>query len=220
MTNIFTNRKPIPDKLRTFGFTQQQDTFTYRAPLVAGLSITVTVQGEDVTSTVTDDETGEPYTLYLTPANTGSFVAQVRAAVNDCLKQIADACFTAPTQSVFTQTQTLDVIAAVADKYGDTPEFLWQKFPGNAVFRRPDTHKWYAAILKVQAAKLGLPGNDELEVLDMRADPDELAALVDNQRYFPGYHMNKKHWYTIVLDDQVATAELRTRIEASYALAK
>jgi predicted DNA-binding protein (MmcQ/YjbR family) len=220
MTNIFTNRKPSPDKLRAFGFTQQQDTFTYHAPLVDGLSITVTVQGDSVISTVTDDETGEPYTLYLTPANTGSFVAQVRAAVNECLQRIADSCFTTPTQSVFTQTQTIELIAAVFDKYGDEPEFLWQKFPGNAVFRRPDTHKWYAAILKVQANKLGLPGSDELEVLDMRADPDELTTLVDNKRYFPGYHMNKKHWYTIVLDGQVTTAELLKRIVASYALAK
>jgi predicted DNA-binding protein (MmcQ/YjbR family) len=220
MTNIFTNRKPDADKLRAFGFTQQQNIFTYQAPLVDGLSITVTVQDDSVTSTVTDDETGEPYTLYLTAANTGAFVAQVRAAVADCLQQIADACFTAPAQSVFTQTQTVTIIAAVAEKYGDDPEFLWQKFPGNAVFRRPDTHKWYAAILKVQATKLGRSGSDELEVLDMRADPDELVTLVDGQRYLPGYHMNKKHWYTIVLDGQVATAELLTRIEASYALAK
>lgn len=220
MTNIFENRQPITDKLLAFGFTQHQSTFTYTAPLVSGLNITVTVAGTQVNATVLDPETGDPYTLYLHAGNTGAFVAQVRAAYTDCLQKIADACFTPATQSVFTQEQTTAVLAAVAKQYGDDPEFLWQKFPGNAVLRRPDTHKWYAAILKVQPVKLGLTGDAEVEVLDLRADPEELTRLVDKKLYFPGYHMNKKHWYTIVLDGQVATAELLTRIAASYALAK
>ncbi|RIK19735.1 MAG: hypothetical protein DCC51_08490 [Anaerolineae bacterium] len=34
----------------------------------------------------------------------------------------------------------------------------------------------------------------------------------------PGYHMNKKHWNTITLDDTVPEAELAAMIDDSYEL--
>ncbi len=43
---------------------------------------------------------------------------------------------------------------------------------------------------------------------------------VDNHKYFPGYHMNKKHWYTICLDGSVEPVELYQRLDLSYKLAK
>ena len=34
----------------------------------------------------------------------------------------------------------------------------------------------------------------------------------------PGYHMNKKHWNTVVLSGRIPAAELRRMIDHSYAL--
>ncbi|MBQ8295198.1 MAG: MmcQ/YjbR family DNA-binding protein, partial [Clostridia bacterium] len=45
-------------------------------------------------------------------------------------------------------------------------------------------------------------------------------ATVDNQRFFMGYHMNKKHWYTLLLDGSIPTEEICRRIDESYLLAK
>ena len=44
--------------------------------------------------------------------------------------------------------------------------------------------------------------------------------MIDKKRYFPGWHMNKKHWYTIILDGSVSTEEICSRIDESYRLAK
>ena len=38
--------------------------------------------------------------------------------------------------------------------YCDELEFLWQKFPDNAVWRRKDNKKWYGALLTVSKEKL------------------------------------------------------------------
>lgn len=80
--------------------------------------------------------------------------------------------------------------------------------------------KWYAVILTIARNKIGFDGNSTIEILDLRIDPMQLKQTIDNKRYFPGYHMNKKNWYTICLDGSVENDELFERIDISYRLAK
>ena len=57
--------------------------------------------------------------------------------------------------------------------------------------------------------------------LNLKCDPEEAADL--RERYacvLPGYHMNKAHWNTVVLDGSVAPAEVGGWIEASYRLVR
>ena len=98
-------------------------------------------------------------------------------------------------------------------------EFLWEKSLKNAIWRRKDTQKWYGILLTVSKQKLGLPDDETVEIFDFRILPEELEALVDYKTYFPGYHMNKKHWCTIILDGTVPFEEICRRIDASYLLA-
>jgi len=41
----------------------------------------------------------------------------------------------------------------------------------------------------------------------------------DEKSYFPGYHMNKKHWITICLDGSVPIEEIFCRLDESFAFA-
>jgi len=48
-----------------------------------------------------------------------------------------------------------------------------------------------------------------------------LAGRALHERYpavLPGYHMNKRHWNTVVLDGTIAEAEIRSMIDDSYDL--
>ena len=96
------------------------------------------------------------------------------------------------------------------------PEYLFEKFPDNAVFRNKNNQKWYAAILTVQRGKVGLEGDGKCEVIDLKGPLEKLAALIDNKNFLPGYHMNKKHWYTIRLDGSVNLDEIFKHIDSSY----
>lgn len=46
-----------------------------------------------------------------------------------------------------------------------------------------------------------------------------MSATVDYKKYFPGWHMNKRNWYTIILDGSVSIEEIYCRIDKSYQLA-
>ena len=59
-----------------------------------------------------------------------------------------------------------------------------------------------------------------IEILDLRIKTEDIESTVDNQRFFMGYHMNKKHWYTLLLDGSIPTDEICRRIDESYLLAK
>ena len=116
--------------------------------------------------------------------------------------------------------QSVALIVYVREKYGDELEYLWDKFPDNAVWRRKDNEKWYGALLTVSRRKLGIPSDEIVEIIDLRIAPEEMDNLIDHARFFPGWHMNKKHWYTIILDGTVSVDEICRRVDESYLLAK
>ena len=180
------------------------------------MTVTVNNLGQ-IFSEVIDDNLNEPYTLHLIDGASGGFVGQVRTDYENALKEIAEQCFDV---EIFKKDCTKELIAAVKDFYGDELEFLWEKFSGNAVWRRKDNKKWYAAVLSVSKRKLGFDSDEIAEVIDLRIQPEKLEDLIDNKNYFPAYHMNKKHWFTIILDGSVPSDVIFDYLQNSYDLAK
>ena len=56
----------------------------------------------------------------------------------------------------------------------------------------------------------------EIEIIDLRYSKEDIQNVVDNKKIFPGYHMNKKSWITIKLDDSVDTQKIFELIDNSY----
>lgn len=215
---FFHNRKANPEKLLAYGFDWDNSGYCCTAEIAEGhflLVVSISDSGE-VRTQVVDKETGDEYILHRTAKATGAFVGMVKADYEAVLAEIAEKCFD---PDVFKSEQAKQIIAYVREKYGDELEFLWKKFPDNAIWRRKDTNKWYAAILTVSARKLGQDSDEVMEIIDLRMKPEEIVQIVDNQTYFPGYHMNKKHWITICLDGSVPTDEICGRMDISYQLA-
>lgn len=55
--------------------------------------------------------------------------------------------------------------------------------------------------------------------INLKCDPEEAVML--RERYDsvkPGYHMNKRHWNTVILDGDAPSEAIREWIDASYAL--
>lgn len=58
-----------------------------------------------------------------------------------------------------------------------------------------------------------------LEAINLKCDPAQALALRDVfASVVPGYHMNKKHWNTVYLDNSVPDEEIERMIDHSYAL--
>ena len=220
MTNAeFGNKKIDPKKMKAFGFVRKRNTFTYATDIVnSQFQLTVTItEGGAVDARVIDSASKEEYVLHRTSGAVGSFVSSVRKEYDDIMEEIAAKCFET---DVFKSDDARNVIQYVRNTYQDKVEFLWQRFPGNGVFRRKDSGKWYAALLIVSKRKLGLNSDEVINILDLKVDSKDIASVVDGKKYFPGYHMNKKHWITICLDGSVPIDEIFHRIDASYDLAE
>lgn len=55
--------------------------------------------------------------------------------------------------------------------------------------------------------------------INLKCDPDRAVELRDQyEAILPGYHMNKRHWNTVILDGTVPTALIREMIDMSHEL--
>lgn len=214
---LFIRKTLNIEKALLFGFVKDNNDYRYEVDILDELfRLQVAILSDGSVNTIlTEIETGEEYVLYKTNS-AGSFVGEVRKAVGAFLAQVAENCYDPETFKTLQSKQLIDYVKA---NYGDKLEFLWKKFPDNAIWRRKDTGKWYGAILTVAKNKLGLDSDEIIEIIDLRISPDKLETLLLEEGYFPGWHMNKKNWYTIILDGSVAIEEIYSRVDESYRLA-
>ncbi len=217
MEEIFKNRSVNFEKLKNFGFKQTERGFIFRKDILGGdfdVVVEISKKGE-VSTKVFDKGSGEQYVLHLMKDAVGEFVGSVRAEYEQLLQQICDSCFE---RDAFKCEQSKEIIEYIRQKYGDELEYLWEKLPNAAIWRRKDTRKWYGVMMVMLKKKLGLKSDELVDVLDLHTDPD--LKVVNGKTIFEGYHMNKKYWITICLDYSVPTEKIKEYIDLSYKLAK
>lgn len=75
-------------------------------------------------------------------------------------------------------------------------------------------------VFKVERKMFALLALDEVPTaVNLKCDPDRALELRDRyEQVQPGYHMNKKHWNTVVLDGVIPEKEIRKMIDDSYDL--
>lgn len=74
-------------------------------------------------------------------------------------------------------------------------------------------------VLKVMDKIFALTDADKFESINLKCDPEKAIEL--RERYDavqPGYHMNKKHWNTIVLDGSIPNKLILQWTKDSYDL--
>ena len=54
-----------------------------------------------------------------------------------------------------------------------------------------------------------------VEVANLKADPEEIPALTQEEGIFPAWHMNKKHWISVILDDTLPDERVMELIRSS-----
>ena len=218
INNFIKDKKINFKKLEEFGFELINNSYYYHTSLLKNqfkMSVKISLDNSIFTEII-DAETNEPYILYLIEKRSG-YSEKVYKEYSDILEKIKKECFE---DEIFKANYTKEIITYVKNKYGDKLEFLWEKSPKNAVVRRKSSNKWYAVILTVSKRKLNLDSDEIIEVINLHNTVEEIKKLIDNKKYFPAYHMNKKYWCTICLDGTVELKEIYKLIDISYELAK
>jgi predicted DNA-binding protein (MmcQ/YjbR family) len=76
-----------------------------------------------------------------------------------------------------------------------------------------------ALVFKVKNKMFALLNLDSPHSINLKCDPDKAIELREQYPFvIPGYHMNKTHWNTILLDDAVPDKLLKQWIDQSYQL--
>ena len=74
-------------------------------------------------------------------------------------------------------------------------------------------------VFKVMGKMFALADVDNFESINLKCDPERAVELREQYMgVLPGYHMNKQHWNTIVVNADVSDKMLYQLIDDSYAL--
>lgn len=211
-------QKLRPDTLEQYGFRKTGDVWKYDTQIMGGeFTLTVTVSGDGSMDTAAEENaTGEEYVLYKTNAS-GAFLGDVRSAVREVLDGIIGSCYE---PAVYKNRQTEILLEHAREAYGDEAEFLWTKFPEYSVLRRKDNNKWYAVIGIVQRGKAdGSDSEEPAEVADFRMESKDKESILETPGFYPGWHMNKNSWFTVILDGELSDEQIIDCADRSRLLA-
>jgi predicted DNA-binding protein (MmcQ/YjbR family) len=111
------------------------------------------------------------------------------------------------------------VFEYVKEKYGSDIEYPWMRYPDYAVFRHNDNKKWYGLVMNIPRNRLGLSGEENIDILNIKLDDILYRDLLLKQDgFFPGYHISRGNWISVSLDGTVDFSEISSLIDRSYAV--
>ena len=217
IASIFKNKRFDTEKLLAYGFSASERGFEKDFPILQGqFLVTVSVAGDGaVDFRVYDRENAEEYMPAHVYNASGAFIGRIHKECETILKDLSAACcFT----EYFKWQQSKRILQVVRERYRAEPEFLWSSLPECAALRVPGKKPWFAVIGRVPGEKfiLGEPGI--VEVINLKDEPEAVTARLRVQKAFPAYHMNKRNWYSLILDDREPDDGVLALIEKSYTL--
>jgi len=112
-----------------------------------------------------------------------------------------------------------EIFKYVKEKYNTEPEYLFLKHPSCAVLRNSDG-KWYGLIMTIEKRKLGINEEGDVDIINLKGNPEFNSILRIQPYILPAYHMNKKHWITVLLDYDFPKQEIAELIDWSHQLTK
>jgi len=213
--SLFRNKTPDADKLTACGFCRSESGYEKRFPVMNEQYSALVTLSEDGAAAfrVFECETGEEYVPARVYGSTGPFVNRIHKECEAILKDITDRCFRT---ECFRWDQTKRILRSIKETYGAEPEFLWTSFPECAALRVPGKKSWFALAARIPGEKIGAGTEGTAEIINLKNEPKTVSALTGGNKAFPAYHMNKKHWYTVVLDGRIPDEELIALVKASY----
>ncbi len=204
-------------KLLDYGFILNDNIYYYEQNILSDKFKVVIEIKDDLKSKVIDNTTLDEYILVDVDSASGNYVGMVKDEYERLLLDIINTC---TKKEIYKSKQLKDVLKYIKKTYKDNPEYLWKNSPSTAAIRNKKNNKWYLVIMVINSSKLGIDKNEEVEVIDIRYQKDLSSAIIDNVNIFPGWHMNKKSWISILLDGTLDNEIVYSLIDNSYDLSE
>ncbi|MBQ8131525.1 MAG: MmcQ/YjbR family DNA-binding protein [Bacilli bacterium] len=209
---IFKRSIPNEEKLLEYGFQKKNKELKYEKTFLSSFKAQITVKNDIIEGKVLDMDLDEEYTNFRIENNVGSFANQVREEYQEILLDIREKCFS---KKRFISNQANRIADKLKEKYNDEPYFEWKDTPDFGVYKNKNTKKWYGLIMNIAREKIK-DGEGKVDVLNIKIDDKKIPELLKKKGFYPAYHMNKKYWITITLDETVEDKDIMSLIEESY----
>ena len=223
-------------KLVKFGFKKDKEKYIFNKEIKSGeFVVIIEVSKNKAISKVLDSFDDSEYALVDVEESSGQFVGSIKEEYEEVLEKFVEKCTYLDT---FKSSSAKKIISYVKDNYQDELEFLWDDYDG-AVFIKKKKKKWYGVIMKVREKsfvtstlkrmkidgaisnypllnKKEFSDDDYIELIDLHINKEKSKELIDYQNIFPGFHMNKENWITIILDKNAKLKVIYKLIDDSY----
>ena len=203
------------EKLLQYGFREEAEKLIYRKEILdSSFLIEIVFVNSQLLIEVYDIEFDEIYSLYSVDSAVGETVQNIREHVEKLLSSILGLADESGKISS-------EIIDYCNNKYGENHVNPFKKHPDILAFVN-EKNKWYALMSNVEYNKLNKTSNiiTKVKILNVKYPTDKILEIIDNKNIFPAYHMNKKHWISIVLDKNIKLETIKELIDISYSLVK
>ena len=203
------------EQLKGFGFKEEADKLVYKKEILdSNFLIEIVFANNQLTIEVYDLEFDEIYSLFSVDSAVGETVQNIIESVEKILSSILGLADKS-------EKISSEVIDYCNNKYGENHVNPFKKHPDILALVN-EKNKWYALFLDVEYNKLNKNTDitTKVKILNVKYPADKILEIIDNKNIFPAYHMNKKHWISIVLDKNIKMETIKELIDISYSLVK
>lgn len=111
--------------------------------------------------------------------------------------------------------------ALVLDTYNVKADYPFDEDFETGIFRHEGNRKWFAAVLNIPKRKLGIAGEGNIDIVDLKCAPEVIESIAGVEPgVYPAYHMNKNHWLTAALDGSCDDGMIAWLLGISYDLTR
>lgn len=212
INEIFKKYTLKEETLIKYGFILNNNVYSYNKNIHNNsFELQITITNKIIEGNLIDKDFNDEYDQ-INIISEGTFISELKKECEQILIDIRNNCYYKE-DFIYPQSNRLSNI--IKEKYNVYPEYLWEKYPSIGVFRNPNTNKWFGIIMNIPKNKIIGKESKEIEVLDIMLS-DKTSEYLNKKGIYMAYHMNKKNWVSIILDDTLADNEIISLIEISY----
>ena len=219
---IFDKVKIDINKLEDFGFIRTSNCFNLERDLLENdfkVQISVDFNGV-LKGEVIDKSLNEPYEAFRRTFGLGGFASNIKEEYVKILEQIKIHC---SVPCLFSSPQAERINIYIKEKYNVDPEYPWTDDINkeHCIYRNKDNDKWFSIIMHVEKGKVTKTSDlNKVYVMNVKIDENKLNQILSMPGFYECYHMNKKQWISIILDDSLDDDIIKEFIDVSYSFFK
>lgn len=199
---FFVNYQVDYGKLKEYGFIIKNNEYIFNKQLNDNLTMKIIIN-KDISLYIFDRDFNDECLNYELSYLKNMWVNYV----ND----IKEKCFILVK---YNNKQALEIDNYIKEKYKIDAEFMFSKFPHFGVYKI--NNKWFSMIMDIDYRLIDKNKSGQVYVINLKND--NVENLINEKCFYKAYHMNKKYWISICLDDEVDINKIFSLIDKSFEL--